>query len=308
MRRAGRVSATLATLAATALLPLGLPGNAAAASDATDYWTAERMRDAVPLEPPVAPREKQRPVPRGEPHTFAPSGGLAPGIVDFPQPGGPWKGGGAVVKTSGKLFVTIEGKRTACSADAVTSRNRSTVITAGHCVKWETWHENLVFVPGYHDGKAPYGKWKVRKALTTPQWEKGQDLDYDAAAVVVAPRGGKRLTDVVGGQGLSFNGAYGEAAYSFGFPLEPPYDGEKLIYCSGGSFKDPTGYSSAHGMSCNQTPGSSGGPWFQSFDERTGKGLQMTVNSFSYSHIPGLLFGPYFGDEIRAVYERAQHI
>ncbi|MCZ1010281.1 peptidase [Streptomyces lydicus] len=223
-----------------------------------------------------------------------------------PQAGGPWTGGGAVTKTTGRVFFTYQGRTAACSGDAVTSGNKSTVLTAGHCVKLGgVWHTDWIFVPGYHDGEAPYGKWAAAKTLSTPQWTASEDINYDVGAAVVAPLDGKKLTDVVGGQGLSFNSGYSKAMYAFGFPAAAPYDGSKLIYCSGTTFKDPL-FSGDHGLACNMTGGSSGGPWFTTFDEKTGTGLQSSVNSFGYQFWANTMFGPYFGDDAKNLYTTAQ--
>ncbi|WP_407553429.1 trypsin-like serine peptidase [Streptomyces sp. Pv4-95] len=337
--RPRRSRAALGVLAAAgALLAVTLPAGPAGAatpagtadrsptaqSSLSAFWTADRMRSATPLDltssAPKSRTEKLRSdtrVPRGTPQKVLPTlprlpqipkvpsaASLLPGVL--PQAGGPWTGGGAVVKTTGRVFFTYQGRSASCSGDAVTSTNKSTVITAGHCVKLEgAWHTNWVFVPGYHDGEAPYGKWAASKTLSTPQWTASEDINYDVGAAVVAPLDGKKLTDVVGGQGLAFNPGYNKQMYAFGYPAAAPYDGSKLIYCSGNSFKDPL-LSNDHGLSCNMTGGSSGGPWFTSFDESTGTGLQSSVNSFGYQFLPDTMFGPYFGDDAKNLYNEAQ--
>ncbi|GFE25064.1 trypsin-like serine peptidase [Streptomyces nigrescens] len=323
---ARRSRAALGTLTAAGtllalLLPTGQagaapqPGHHSSATPQTTlgaFWTADRMRAAAPLDLATPPkRSAPAAVPRSAPLKVAPTlprlpkaGSLLPGSL--PQAGGPWTGGGAVVKTTGRVFFTYQGRNASCSGDAVTSGNKSTVITAGHCVKLQgAWHTNWVFVPGYHDGQAPYGKWPAAKTLATPQWTASEDINYDVGAAVVAPLDGKKLTDVVGGQGLSFNSGYNKAMYAFGFPAAAPYDGSKLIYCSGNTIKDPL-FSSDHGLPCNMTGGSSGGPWFTSFDEKTGTGLQSSVNSFGYQFWPNNMFGPYFGDDAKNLYNQAQ--
>ncbi|MFI2187811.1 trypsin-like serine peptidase [Streptomyces sioyaensis] len=274
------------------------------------FWTADRMRAAKPLDLATPAPRSTAAVRHGAPLTVAPTllrlpkTPARPGAL--PQAGGPWTGGGAVTKTTGRVFFTYQGRTAACSGDAVTSGNKSTVITAGHCVKLGgVWHTDWVFVPGYHDGQAPYGKWAATKTLSTPQWTASEDINYDVGAAVVAPLDGKKLTDVVGGQGLSFNSGYNRAMYAFGFPAAAPYDGSKLIYCGGTTFKDPL-FSGDHGLDCNMTGGSSGGPWFASFDEKTGTGLQTSVNSFGYQFWPHTMFGPYFGDDAKNLYTTAQ--
>ncbi|GAQ59941.1 hypothetical protein SsS58_00279 [Streptomyces scabiei] len=64
------------------------------------------------------------------------------------------------MSTAGRVFFTYQGRTASCSGNAVTSADKSTVPTAGHCVKLEgAWHANWAFVPGHHDGQAPYGRW-----------------------------------------------------------------------------------------------------------------------------------------------------
>src|SRR5690606_21002260 len=224
------------------------------------YWTPDRMREATPLDLHLTPDAAKsiEPAPRGKTATVVP--GAAP--ASFPQAGGPWTGGGAVVQTSGRVFFTFQGRTASCSGNAVTSQNASTVITAGHCVKYQgSWHTNWVFVPGYDNGDAPYGQWTATRTLTTPQWEASEDINHDVGAAVVAPLNGRTLTSVVGAQGIQFNGGYNKPMYAFGFPAASPYDGSKLIHCSGNSSKDFL-FSQDHSLGCNMTGGSSGGPWF----------------------------------------------
>lgn len=326
-----RRSFLAALVGATALVTAGAlatPAGAAAPSPRTDvgsvslraqqqardFWTPARMRAAEPLDLVTvnghidggsAPR-------RGALTTVAPSAPRSAldasgiGVTAFPNGGGQWTGGGAVVSTAGRVFFTYQGRTASCSGNAVTSANKSTVITAGHCVKLDgAWHTNWVFVPGYHDGQSPYGRWTASKTLSTPQWTASEDINYDVGAAVVAPLDGKLLTDVVGGQGLAFNTGYNVAMYSFGFPAASPYDGEKFIYCSGTTSRDFL-LSNDHGMNCNMTGGASGGPWFTKFDEATGTGLQSSVNSFKYNFLPNRMYGPYFGTDAQNLYQTAQ--
>ncbi|MGH8877923.1 MAG: trypsin-like serine peptidase, partial [Stackebrandtia sp.] len=138
----------------------------------------------------------------------------------------------------------------------------------------------------------------------TPQWEADEDMNYDVGAAVVEPQNGATLTETVGGQGVAFNGEYNQEMYAFGFPAADPYDGEKFIYCAGVSTKDAL-LTQDHGLACDMTGGSSGGPWFTEFDEATGTGMQSSVNSFGYTFLPDVMFGPYFGDDAKTLYETA---
>ncbi|HVW43807.1 MAG TPA: peptidase [Amycolatopsis sp.] len=302
--RLGIVAAVLAAVAgflapaASAAIPVTthVLGDGTAA---TDFWTPEAMRAATPFDGVLSRA--------GATLGHAVAGGL-PSVIpaSAATTGGPWTGGGKVSRTAGRVFFLFNGTKASCSGDAVTSGNRSVVITAGHCVKYQgSWHTDWVFVPGYDNGNAPYGEWPANQTLTTPQWQATEDLDYDVGAAVVNPVNGKRLTDVVGGQGIAFNQPRNQTMYAFGYPAEGKYDGSTLDYCAGKTFKDFVS-SNDNGMRCDMTGGSSGGPWFLNFSEATGTGVQNSVNSFGYTFLPGYMFGPYFGTDVQTLYNTAQ--
>lgn len=304
-------------LAAGALLAGALTAaspSVAAERPAQGFWSAERMRAATPLDVTATPGAAARtaaPTAALHPTTIAPTAASAPSALAaapaaFPQPGGAWTAGGAVVKTSGRVFFTFNGKSASCSGDSITSANGSTVITAGHCVKYQgAWHTDWIFVPGYANGNAPYGQWPATKTFATDQWVANEDMNMDVGLAVVAPLNGQKLSQVVGAQGIVFNGGYNKKMYAFGFPAASPYDGSKLVYCSGNTGKDFL-LTKDHSMPCNMTGGSSGGPWFQDFNEATGLGTQSSVNSFGYTFLPNRMYGPYFGNEVKAAYDKAQ--
>jgi hypothetical protein len=305
--RIGVVAAAVAAVTgflspAVAAAPAHAPATAAHAQGnaqaAVNFWTPQAMRAATPLDNLLASvGQLSGAVSRGLP-TVTPAAASTRGAS--------WTGGGQVTHTAGRVFFLFNGAKASCSGDAVTSGNKSVVITAGHCVKYQgTWHTDWVFVPGYNNGNAPYGQWPAKTTMTTPQWEASEDLNYDVGAAVVKPLGGRYLTDVVGGQGIAFNQARGQAMYSFGYPAQSPYDGTKLIYCAGSTFTDSLS-SRDNGLRCNMTAGSSGGPWLLDFDEATGAGVQNSVNSFGYTFLPGYMFGPYFGADAQNLYNAAQ--
>ncbi|MCY0924799.1 peptidase [Streptomyces sp. H27-H1] len=308
------ISVLLATGALLAGALTAASPSAAAPRPAPGFWSAEQMRAAAPLDITAAPGAATRtaPVTAERPTTIAPTPasasptGSVASPAAFPQPGGAWTSGGAVVKTSGRVFFTFNGKSASCSGDSITSVNGSTVITAGHCVKYQgAWHTNWIFVPGYENGNAPYGQWTATKTFATDQWVASEDMNMDVGLAVVAPLNGQTLSQAVGAQGIVFNGGYNKKMYAFGFPAAAPYDGTKLVYCSGNTSKDFL-LTKDHGLPCNMTGGSSGGPWFQDFNEATGLGVQASVNSFGYTFLPNRMFGPYFGNEAKAAYDKAQ--
>ncbi|MDL4771589.1 trypsin-like serine peptidase [Actinomadura xylanilytica] len=295
-----------AAQAATAPTPVPSPSARAQATGGAEqqrvlrFWTRQRMASATPMEKLFKPKGVDLAAVRR---------GLAKLVpMSVPNGGAAWTGGGAVTKTAGRVFFTYQGRTASCSGDAVTSTNKSTVVTAGHCVKLDgAWHTDWVFVPGYKDGDRPYGTWTASKTLSTPQWTASEDLNYDVGAAVVNPVDGKKLVDTVGGQGIAFNQARGQSMYAFGYPAAAPYDGSKLTYCSGTVIDDFL-QSSDLGLRCDMTGGSSGGPWFLNFGESAGTGIQNSVNSFKYNlpFLSDYMFGPYFGTDAQNLYNTAQ--
>ncbi|MEU8320287.1 hypothetical protein AB0C33_18160 [Nonomuraea sp. NPDC048881] len=93
-------------------------------------------------------------------------------------------------KTIGKVFfVNGKGEKKWCSATSLQSKYRNLVATAGHCVydtganadvmsKW-------VFVPGYYQGKAPWGIYVGKQAFTHYDFDVYEDYDRDYAFVTV---------------------------------------------------------------------------------------------------------------------------
>ncbi|MEV0412869.1 trypsin-like serine protease [Streptomyces sp. NPDC050448] len=84
-----------------------------------------------------------------------------------------------------------------CTAAVVRSADRDVIATAAHCLDNP---DTTVFAPGYRDGKAPYGMWKLTGVYVAPGWTDGRDPDQDVAFATVAPADGgtRRIEDAVG--------------------------------------------------------------------------------------------------------------
>jgi V8-like Glu-specific endopeptidase len=280
------------------------------------YWTAERMRRAL-----IPPR-RQRPNPMtgmsGPADTAQDTGapvvipGSAPALQSsrhgVETPGAPWTSRGAVRATTGKVFFTINGADYVCSAGTVASANHDLVVTAGHCAQdaTGTWARNWIYAPGYDQGRRPYGAFAARHLFVPGQWSARGDENYDVALVVLAPASGRHVTDVVGAQGIAFDQPRGSLVYGFGYPAGGRYDGEHLTYCSGKTHPDSHKITKDEGLRCDMTEGSSGGPWLTRFDAGTGTGVVTSVSSFKYADDPATMYGPYFGNAVHRMYDKAQ--
>ncbi|MEU8461518.1 trypsin-like serine protease [Streptomyces sp. NPDC029003] len=83
-----------------------------------------------------------------------------------------------------------------CTAAVVHSADRDVIATAAHCLDHP---DTTVFAPGYRDGEAPYGVWRLTDVNVAPDWTDGRNPDDDIAFATVARQDGVRIEDVVGG-------------------------------------------------------------------------------------------------------------
>ncbi|MFI7466518.1 trypsin-like serine peptidase [Nonomuraea sp. NPDC049646] len=149
-----------------------LGANGAALRKATQYyWDAKNVSKLV------ATQSKDG-APDGKPGLTAPTGTPKPTAsknVNLP-------------KTIGKVFfVDHAGRYRWCSATSIQARHRNLVATAGHCV-YETGKDvyaKWIFVPGYYQGKAPWGVYVGAYAFTAYDLDTYDDYDGDFAFVAV---------------------------------------------------------------------------------------------------------------------------
>jgi hypothetical protein len=107
-------------------------------------------------------------------------------------------------KTTGKVFFLDADKKPHwCTATSLQSKYHNLVATAGHCVydvqsnasTFKYW----VFVPGYYQGKTPWGIYVGKQAFTHYDFDVYEDFDRDYAFVTVynglqAPHDGGELS------------------------------------------------------------------------------------------------------------------
>jgi V8-like Glu-specific endopeptidase len=212
------------------------------------------------------------------------------------------------------VFFDLGGADYACSGSAVAGAGQDVVVTAAHCVSDGAghWATHWTFVPGYDDGRSPYGSYPARAYYVPAQWSSGADEDDDVAFVVV---GAARVDGVAeqlgaavgGGQPIGFgsgSGSRGTAQAVFGYPTLPPYTGRQLDWCQGPVRPDPLA-SADQGIGCAMTEGASGGPWLSDFDPRTGLGVHTGVTTFRYTGDDAVLYSADLGPVAQALYERA---
>ncbi|MGJ6970196.1 trypsin-like serine peptidase, partial [Streptosporangium sp. G11] len=93
-------------------------------------------------------------------------------------------------KSIGKVFFVDEKNQLKwCSATSIQGKYRNLVATAGHCVYDDkadaSVMDNWVFVPGYYQGKTPWGIYVGKTAYTHYDFANYEDYDRDYAFVTV---------------------------------------------------------------------------------------------------------------------------
>jgi len=310
-----------------------------------NYWTEERMRNAKPMEitadgPPEKPSGTAASLPDGpavKVPPVAPGGGSVSGASStevqptalttdgytYPAPFTRYEVFSAYTaaqyRTNGKLFFTQNGTNFVCSATAVNSGpstdpgNLSTVWTAGHCVSdgAGAFSTNVIFVPAYKDGSAPYGQWTQRQLWTLSEWHFNGNLRQDLGAIVVnKDLNGNTLQRRIGAKGIAFNLFPVQHWNSFGYPAASPFNGQRQHLCQASYARSDAPNAgpgpNTIGIGCDMTGGSSGGGWVLNFSKSGG--FVNSVNSYKYifPNEPLQMYGPYHGSEAKLLYDSAR--
>ncbi len=213
-------------------------------------------------------------------------------------------------RSIGKLFMTKANAVTQCTAAVVDAPNQSTLITAGHCLNSAGQGAAISarFVPGYHDGLAPFGEWTASQMLASPHWDTVNHR-YDYGFIVAARNArGVAVEDAVGALPIAFNQPRQQSYRLFGIPSapNPPYDSQKLWACDTAWASDSTTDSGPGPfrlqVGCDFGEGSSGGPWL------SGQGAVASVNSTSPVGQPNIENGPYLDSDAAALFATAGNI
>ncbi|MEU8198860.1 hypothetical protein AB0C10_34260 [Microbispora amethystogenes] len=213
-----------------------------AALQVIKYWRGERASNFEKATPyAVETKVAAKHLSKGGPSADS-KPGVVPAIGDEKKSSSTSKNVN-LPKTTGKVFFRgADGKPHWCTATSVQSTYHNLVATAGHCV-YDTQSNKAtmdywVFVPGYYQGKTPWGIYVGKTAYTHYDYDVYEDGDRDYAFVTVyngvLPSWEKRklvikdvgrLGDNVGGQGLAYNQKIGSSVYVFGYPSGSHPDG-----------------------------------------------------------------------------------
>jgi V8-like Glu-specific endopeptidase len=185
----------------------------------------------------------------------------------------------------------------------VTSPGRDLLITAAHCINGgdgSGYKKDIVFIPDYRDGDAPYGIWTPQSLLVAPQWAKSADPAYDVGFVVLQPHDGENIEQVLGANQLGIDSGHEYLVRVTGYPdsadapitcinLTSRQSATQLRFDCGG-----------------YTGGTSGSPWVTHFDlrSRTGTIVGVIGGYQQGGDTPSISYSAYFGSGIHQLYEQ----
>ena len=297
------------------------------------HWTSERLEQAEPLplvtlpgsEPAAEPEATS--VPQAEPgastaalrysaaRTAAVEGTevAAAESTVFPSSSNGKIFGSYYMTTSGH----VKREDYTCSGSVVNSPRGDLIVTAGHCVidpETGAFTSNeLIFAPGYRNGSAPFGYWRIQSFVVPEAWintakpglrpNEGADLAF--ISLGGNEKGESFAEEEVGTFGVGFDQPCGQTYTQFGYPAEFPYGGE-LLYSHVAAYAgaDVEGEFSPVPMkiASDFTRGASGGPW--AVGVGTGAPTVLSITAYGYANQPGYLFGPYFGEAAKNAYAK----
>jgi V8-like Glu-specific endopeptidase len=183
----------------------------------------------------------------------------------------------------------------------VHSTHGDLAVTAAHCLA-SVQGQQVVFVPGYANGKEPYGAWTVTAVDTDEAWQSSQNPDDDVAFLRLADSSkGVPIEHVTGAERLGTTPATSTLVRVIGYP--------------GGTDQPISCVNVARHFSTTQlefacggyTDGTSGGPFL---DDASGAGHGTVIGVIGgYEQggdTPDVSYASAFGPAVTALYRQAE--
>jgi V8-like Glu-specific endopeptidase len=206
----------------------------------------------------------------------------------------------------GALFVRDSGGDHFCTASVVTSPGKDLLITAAHCINGGKgspgYRSDIVFIPDYRDGEAPYGMWTPAKLLVSPQWAGSSNPAYDVGFVVLRPHGSQNIQQLLGASHLGTAPGEQYLVHVTGYPdtsstpitcvnWTSEFSSTQLRFDCGG-----------------YAVGTSGSPWVIHFDsqEHTGTIIGVIGGYQEGGDTPAVSYSARFDRAIEQLYHRAE--
>lgn len=228
------------------------------------------------------------------------SGNPAPRQLPSASPTSRSPGGAAAV---GALFTVTNGQLDThiCTASVVHSTHGDLAVTAAHCL--DGIQGQVVFAPGYDNGKSPFGTWPVTAVYTDQAWQSSQNPDDDFAFVKLSrASGGAAIEHVTGAEQLGIGWQVPALVHVTGYPD----DTEQPITCTNWA----RAFSSTQlEFDCADfTDGTSGSPLLAKVSGSSGYGTVIGVigGYEEGGNTPDVSYASAFGASVEALYHTAE--
>lgn len=205
----------------------------------------------------------------------------------------------------GALFVHSASGNHFCTASVVRSPKKDLLITAAHCIhegRGGTFRSDVVFIPGYRDGRAPYGVWSPARLVVAPQWVRSSNPNYDVGFVVLKPHRGRSIESLLGANRLEPDAGYHHLVRVTGYPASA----SAPITCINWTRRESR---TQLGFDCTGfTGGTSGSPWVTRFNHKTHTGTIVgVIGGYQQGGVtPSISYSSYLGSGIAQLYHHAE--
>ncbi|HKS47352.1 MAG TPA: trypsin-like peptidase domain-containing protein [Amycolatopsis sp.] len=206
----------------------------------------------------------------------------------------------SVSSIAGALF--IDGTHY-CTASVVDSPGGNLVLTAAHCIHngESGYRTGISFVPGYHEGAAPYGVWTATRLFVDPRWAADSDPDLDFGFLTVYQTGNpSSLESETGANRLGTDRGFANLVTLSGYPD----DSETPVVCQDTTTREDT-YQTR--IDCPGFPdGTSGGPWVIGAGARGGGTVVGVIGGYQEGgDTADVSYSSYFDQDIATLYKTA---
>jgi trypsin-like peptidase len=201
-----------------------------------------------------------------------------------------------------------------CTASVVASPAGDLVLTAAHCVTGPSLAD-IVFAPGYADGKFPHGLWAVSRKFVNASWAAHQNPDDDFAFLVVRPLANAGQAASATAATSTVEQATGAERLRFGAPLPtviraigyPDASSQPRACTTMAVAFRPDSLDQVKFVCPGFTDGTSGGPFLSDYSRSTDTGAIIGVIG-GYQQggdSPGISYSAAFAANVKALYGRA---